>query len=431
MQHAIPEERYGPAGADMAAAVEACVHCGFCLPTCPTYSLLEEEMDSPRGRIFLMKEALEGAVPFDDVLPYVDRCLGCVACETSCPSGVRYGELLSPFRAYTESRRRRSWGRRILREFVLRTLPYPWRFRWAARAGRVARHLRGLLPRATDPLLALLPSTAARRVRLEVLYPARGERRERVALLVGCAQSVLEPEINAATIRVLTALGVEVVVPRGQQCCGALSLHTGRAPEAARFARQALRAFPRDVDAIVTNAAGCGSGMHEYPLLLKGTSHESEARSFAAKVRDVAEYLDAVTQKWSLELPRLACGLTVAYHDACHLAHAQRTTTAPRRLLGRIEGLRVVTPEDSEICCGSAGVYNIEQPELASKLGARKARALAATGAAAIVTGNIGCTMQIRSHLAARGEADRPVLHTVEVLDRALRGELAGTILGR
>ena len=414
MQHRITASDHGARGEEMARAVEACVHCGFCLPTCPTYNVLEEEMDSPRGRIFLMKEALEGNVPFHEVVDYIDRCLGCVACETSCPSGVPYGELVTPFRAYSESYRRRSFSDRLLRWMVLQTLPFPNRFRWAVFFGRLGKLVRGVMPGRVRTMISLLPSRLTALEELPEIYPAVGARRARVALLAGCAQRVLAPEINWATLRVLARNGVEVIVPRGQGCCGALSLHTGADEQAAQLAARNVQAFPNDVDAVITNAAGCGSGMKEYPLLFRGTAQETEAREFSERVQDVSAFLDALGP---IVPPPLKTPLKLAYHDACHLGHAQRVREAPRRLLSTIEGLSVETPRDWELCCGSAGTYNVEQPEIAAELGKRKARTLLEVAPDLIATGNIGCITQLRAHLDDRAK----VCHTIEVLDWAYR----------
>jgi glycolate oxidase iron-sulfur subunit len=417
MQHTIPVDQLGPAGDVMARAVETCVHCGFCLPTCPTYVSLGEEMDSPRGRIFLMKSALEGSLTIEDTLPFVDRCLGCMACLTACPSGVKYEELLTPYRALTEKKRSRRFMERLTRMLVRETLPYPPRFRLAAAAGKWAAPFRSLLPPSLATMLSLLPETLPPGAPpLPRLYPPEGKRRARVALLAGCVQQALAPEINWATLRVLARNGIEVVIPAGQGCCGSLMMHTGDDVTARALARQNLRAFPADVDAVVTNAAGCGSGMKEYGLLFKGEKEEEAAQSLARKTRDVSEFLAEV----GIEPPPAARPLTLAYHDACHLAHAQRVTDAPRQLLRQIPNLTLLEIPEGELCCGSAGTYNIEQPALAEKIGRRKANNILRTGAEAVAAGNIGCLAQIRTHLARQGKP-LPVLHTIEVLDRAYR----------
>jgi glycolate oxidase iron-sulfur subunit len=416
MHHAIPTETLGPAGPLMARAVAACVHCGFCLPGCPTYRVLGEEMDSPRGRIVLMKSALEGQVALAEALPYIDRCLGCLGCVTACPSGVRYDELLPLFRGHAASLRRRGVTERLMHLVVHATLAAPGRARAALLAGRLARGLRTRLPASLGAMLSLVPDRVPPPQPLPAFSPARGTRRARVALLAGCIQQAIAPGIGHATIRVLTRNGVEVVVPPEQQCCGALALHTGDLARARRLARQNLRSFgPDGLDAVVTNAAGCGSGMREYAVLFAGRAEHAEATALASRVRDVSEFLDDIGLAEAP--PPLATSTIVAYHDACHLSHGQRVTEAPRRLLRSIRNVTVVEPEESEICCGSAGTYNIEQPALANTLGTRKARHLLATGAHMVVTGNIGCIVQIRTHLRALGQP-LPVWHTVELLDR-------------
>lgn len=415
MQHAIELTTLGPQGPAMVDAIEKCVHCGFCLSACPTYKVLGEEMDSPRGRIYLMKGVLEGELTLAETLPYLDRCLGCVACVTACPSGVEYGELLAPFRAQAEPKRSRPLLDQLARAVINQTLPNPTLFRAAALTGNLVKPLQRFLPRQFSAMLDLLPEAAPPVPAWPEFIPAIGPVRARVALLAGCVQQVLAPAINQATIDVLTRSGVEVVIPRGQGCCGSLAHHTGEAPLARSLARRNLSLFPADVDAIITNAAGCGSGIHEYGLLFAGTAEETAARAFAAKACDITVFLDRLGL---LPPPALPSPLTVAYHDACHLAHAQRVTQPPRRLLAAIPNLTVVEIPESELCCGSAGTYNLEQPEIAQQLGARKADNILATRADLVVTGNIGCMTQIRTHLTQTGKP-LPVVHTVELLARA------------
>jgi glycolate oxidase iron-sulfur subunit len=414
MQHQISLQQYGPHGESMADAIQKCVHCGFCLPSCPTYRDLGEEMDSPRGRIFLIKEVLEGNLTVDDAAPYIDRCLGCVACETSCPSGVPYGQLLTPYRAMSEKTRSRTWSDRLFRKFILNVLPYPDRLCWALRGGSMAKRLRFLLPQRMRQMLDLLPERGTATVSEPPAQLHAGEVRARVALLSGCAQKLLAPEIHAATLRVLARNGVEVVVPEQQVCCGALAAHTGDLDLAKRFARRNIEAFPTDIDAIITNAAGCGSGMHEYGLWLQGEAEEAAGREFAGRVCDISKFLFQIGFKTPPAYPR---PLSVAYHDACHLAHAQKVRSEPRALLNSIENIELVPIRDADICCGSAGTYNIEQPEIAKRLGAAKAQAVQQTGADVVVTGNIGCMMQLQSHL----ENPIPVLHTIQLLDACYR----------
>jgi glycolate oxidase iron-sulfur subunit len=417
VRHEIDVAALGPDGPAMAGAVESCVHCGFCLPTCPTYVTMGEEMDSPRGRIFLMKEVLEGHVEVELALPYVDNCLGCQACETACPSGVEYGALLTPFRARAEAVRTRPPVERLQRALMLRTLPHPRRFRAAARAGRLARPLARVLPKPLSAMLDLLPAARLPAAApLPAVFPAQGERRARVALLAGCAQQVLAPDINWATLRVLARNGVETVIPPAQGCCGALALHTGAAGQARDLARGNLKAFPDDVDAIITTAAGCGSGLKEYGSLFAGAPEQEAAQALAGRVADVTAFLARLGLREPP--PPLTAPLTIAYHDACHLAHAQGVRAAPRALLEAIGGVVLAEPAEWELCCGSAGTYNVEKPETASALGARKATNLLATGAALVASGNIGCLTQIATHLRAQDRA-LPVLHTLQVLDRA------------
>ena len=366
-----------------------------------------------------MKEVLEGNLELDQATPHIDRCLGCLACETNCPSGVVYGELISPFRDYARSRRKVSWGDRLRRRLVMATLPYPQRFRWSLLIGRYTRWLRPATPKSLRPMIDMIPDRVPRAERLKELYPAEGRQRGVVALLAGCAQQVLAPEINLATIRVLTRNGVEVRVPKQQGCCGALAWHVGEAEVARKTAGLNLAAFPQQVDAIITNAAGCGSGMKEYPLLFKETPRQEEAAAFAERVVDVSVYLEQL----GIEPPApLQTPVRVGYHDACHLAHAQSVRLPPRRLLQRIEGLELVELFDGETCCGSAGTYNIDEPELAERLGKRKAAVIEQAGCDVVAAGNIGCLIQIDRYVGS-SNAKLPVLHPVEILDRAYRGK--------
>lgn len=423
MRHSIPLETLGPQGPAMAEAVASCVHCGFCLPVCPTYLTLGEEMDSPRGRILLMKGALEGELAQDEVLPHVDRCLGCLACVTACPSGVEYGQLLTPFREMTDKQRSRSPLTNLLRTLVNQTLPFPARFRAAATVARYTKALNPLLPAALGTMLDLLPDHLPASVHLPAVSPAQGKPQARVALLSGCVQQVLAPAINRATVEVLTRNRVEVVIPPKQGCCGALAMHSGAANQARSLARRNFKAFDLDaVDAVVTNAAGCGSGMHEYPLLFAGEPDEEIAQRFAEKVQDISVFLDTLGLDAA---PALSDPMIIAYHDACHLAHAQGIRDAPRRLLSSISNVTVVPIAEGEICCGSAGTYNIEQPQIAAQLGQRKAQAIRNTQAQAVVSGNIGCMTQIDSHLRRLGTA-LPIYHIVEVLAMAY-GDTTGS----
>jgi glycolate oxidase iron-sulfur subunit len=405
--------------------VDDCVHCGFCLPTCPTYVLWGEEMDSPRGRIYLMNEGLQGEPLDDTMVRHFDQCLGCMACVTACPSGVKYDKLIEATRAQVERRHPRTASERLLRAMVFRLFPYPRRLR-ALRPLLRAYQRTGLtkvthrlpLPPTMAAMEQLLPPLTQPTAIAEVT-PAVGQRRARVGMLLGCVQREFFGDVNAATVRVLAAEGCEVVVPRAQGCCGALSLHIGREDEAVRFAKRMVATFESlAVDAIVVNAAGCGSSMKDYGWVLRDEPGWRErAEAFSAKVRDVTE--------WLVELgsvaPRHALDVTVAYHDACHLAHAQNVRAQPRELLAAIPGVALREISEGEICCGSAGVYNLLQPETARELGARKAANVAATGADVLVTANPGCLMQIKTALDAAG-TPMPLLHTVELLDASIRG---------
>ncbi len=417
MKHTIPVDQFGPQGPAMANAVEKCVHCGFCLATCPTYVVLGEEMDSPRGRITLMKSALEGTLPIESTLPFVDRCLGCMACVTACPSGVPYGELLMPFRALAEEQRSRGVLDRLARTLTRETLPHPARFRLAAAAGHLAGPLRAVLSAKLAAMLNLLPAEVPPAQPLPAVYLAQGVRRARVALLSGCVQQVLAPEINWATLRVLARNGVEVVIPAEQGCCGSLMMHGGEAAAARGLARRNLQVFPDDVDAVLTNAAGCGSGMHEYGLLFKGEPEERAASALAARTKDVSVFLADLGL--SSPPPPLPQPLRLAYHDACHLAHAQGVTAAPRRLLRAIPNLTLLEVPEGELCCGSAGTYNLEQPVIAAALGRRKAENIRRTNCDAIATGNIGCLVQIGNALRQLEGPAVPLYHTMQVLDLA------------
>ena len=417
MLHEIKPGSHGPLTGAMSHAVDACVHCGFCLAACPTYAVLGQEMDSPRGRIVLMKQVLEGKLAWDAAQPHVDRCLGCLACEPACPSGVPYRDLISPYRAIAREKVPATPAVRLRRWLAASTLPYPGRFRAAAWFGRIGKRLRGFVPQALRPMVDLLPDALPAAVAIAEVNPAIGPRRARVALLLGCAQQVLDPDINVATIEVLTRNGVEIVVPRAQGCCGGLAWHTGDIEAARGFARRNIDAFPGDVDAILTNAAGCGSAMHEYHLVLRGTADEARAEAFRRRVVDVSAFLSRLGP---VAKPTTGGAIRVAYHDACHLANAQGVRDAPRELLRSIPGASIVELADAHLCCGSAGTYNIDQPEIAATLGEAKARAVIATGADVVATGNIGCLTQLGTHLARLGSPVR-VRHTMQVLRDALR----------
>jgi glycolate oxidase iron-sulfur subunit len=399
-----------------------CVHCGFCLPTCPTYLLWGEEMDSPRGRIYLMKNLLDGAPLDDSTVQHFDACLGCMACVTACPSGVQYDALIESTRAEVEAADASRHS--ALKKLIFATFPYPRRLRamrpllrayQSTGAQRLVRkRMRGTL----TTMAGLVPPLGPREP-LPALTPAVGPKRARVGMLLGCVQREFFPGVNAATVRVLAAEGCEVVIPPEQQCCGALSLHAGREPEAVTRAKRLIAAFEAAaVDAVVVNSAGCGSSMKEYGRLLAGDpAWAARAAAFAAKCRDVSELL--------VELgpvaPRHPLAVVAAYHDACHLSHAQGIRSQPRELLAGIPGLELREIPEADICCGSAGIYNLVNPEPARELGDRKAANVRSTGADLLVTANPGCLMQIDAALRRSGAAI-PLAHTIEVLDASIRG---------
>jgi glycolate dehydrogenase iron-sulfur subunit len=413
------------------ALIDTCVHCGFCLPTCPTYVLWGEEMDSPRGRIYLMKAGLEGRTDMSSsFVGHFDACLGCMACVTACPSGVQYGPLIEQTRGQIERRHGRTLGDRLFRAGLFALLPYPKRLRiamaplvlfgWFIDAlvktgflNILPKRLRAVLTLAPKVTWASLTGTAPERT------AAIGAPRQRVGLLTGCVQRLAFPHVNQATINVLAAEGCEVLAPAEQGCCGALALHAGRIDEARDFARQCIEVFERSgVERVVVNAAGCGSSMKEYGELL---AHDPEwgerARRFSACVRDISQALVELGEPRAVRHPIPA---RVVYHDACHLAHAQGVKSQPRDLLRSIPGVEVLIPAESEICCGSAGIYNLVQPEPAAELGERKARHIAALEPDLIATGNPGCTLQIAAAAARLGYNWR-VVHPVELIDASIR----------
>src|SRR5215211_778328 len=419
--------------------IDDCVHCGFCLPTCPTYVLWGEEMDSPRGRIYLMEIGRQGEPMNDEMVRHFDQCLGCMACVTACPSGVQYGKLIEATRQQVERRYPRSRRDRAFRALVFRLFPYPRRLR--ALRGPLRLYQRsgvGALARRVGVLDRLVPKRMRAMERLapelgpleEVpeVTPAAGPRRRRVGMLTGCVQRVFFPEVNAATARVLAADGCEVVAPAAQGCCGALSLHAGREAEAQAFARAAIETFEAaGVDQVVVNAAGCGSAMKEYGHLLRDDPAWAErAAAFSDRVRDLSELLVELGPA----APRHPLSLKVAWHDACHLGHAQGIRAQPRKALGDIPGLEVREIAEAEICCGSAGIYNLVEPEPAAELGDRKAANVLATGADLLVTSNPGCLLQLRNALERRGH-HLPMAHVAEVLDAAVRGAQPGSLLER
>jgi len=412
-----PAQLADPDTAAAEAVIRKCVHCGFCTATCPTYVLLGDELDGPRGRIYLMKQMLEQeAAPTAEVVRHIDRCLSCLSCMTTCPSGVNYMHLVDHARAYVEDRYRRPWRERMLRALLARVLPHPTRFRLALGLARLARPVRPLFGRGPlGAMLALAPERPARRptIGTQTAPAPRG----RIALLQGCAEPVLRPQVREATARLLRRAGYEVVLAAGEGCCGALVHHLGRRDEALAAARRNIDAWTaeiegRGLDGIVITAAGCGTSVKDYGFLLRDdAAYAEKAARVSALAMDVSEFLAGITP------PAMAAPepLTVAYHPACSLQHGQKVIEAPRRLL-QAAGFTVRTPRDAHLCCGSAGTYNILQPEIAGQLGERKAAALERLEADVIAAGNVGCAVQIGARTRL------PVVHTVELLDWASGG---------
>jgi glycolate oxidase iron-sulfur subunit len=441
MQHIVPVEALEKQSTASAydshhppemALIDQCVHCGFCLPACPTYLLWNEEMDSPRGRVYLMKMGAEGGVaPMDArFVSHFDQCLGCVACVTACPSGVQYGKLIEATRAQIERNYRRPFLDRLFRTLIFSVFPHPRRLRWLTiplwfyqRSGlrwllRKSGMLR-LLPVRLRSMESLLPEIRLRSVFAPTPHGMMpmGKARLRVGVLLGCVQRVFFGGVNAATIRVLGALGCEVIVPPEQECCGALMAHAGREPEALSAARRMIEVFERaQVEVIAINSAGCGSNMKEYAHLLRDDPEFSDrAKAFAAKCRDISELIVELGVEQTLNpIP-----MKIAYHDACHLQHAQGIRIQPRKLLLSIPGLELIELPEAAICCGSAGVFNLLEPETARQLADRKAQNVINSGAQALVSANPGCLLHIASGLQRAGHP-LPVFHIVEILDAAL-----------
>ncbi|HET6928743.1 MAG TPA: glycolate oxidase subunit GlcF [Candidatus Acidoferrum sp.] len=410
--------------------MEKCVHCGFCLPACPTYTLWGQEMDSPRGRIYLMKLALEGKAEMNESwVSHFDSCLGCVACMPACPSGVDYGKLIEATRAQIERNYQRPASEKLHRRFLFEAFTKPGRMkilRWpllAYQKSGLQTALRAigtfkLLPKSVGAMDALLP-TASPIEPVAAITPALGEKRKRVGLLLGCVQRTFFSHVNAATVRVLAAEGCEVVAPPEQTCCGALFVHAGEEKRAQELAHKTIEAFEKaNVDTIVINAAGCGSNVKEYGHLLRDDPDYAErARHFAAKCKDISEILAELSPR----AERKPLKARVAFHDSCHLQHAQGVRAQPRSLLQQIPGTQLLEIPESPICCGSAGIYNLVQPEAATELGDRKARLIAPLQPDIVATGNPGCLLQLQSALAKANQRI-PVVHTIQLLDASIRG---------
>ncbi|AZO22426.1 glycolate oxidase iron-sulfur subunit [Mesorhizobium sp. M1E.F.Ca.ET.045.02.1.1] len=414
-----------PHVAESEKILRKCVHCGFCTATCPTYVTLGNELDSPRGRIYLIKDMLENGRPADkEIVTHIDRCLSCLACMTTCPSGVNYMHLVDHARAHIEATYRRPLPDRLTRAMLAFVLPYPGRFRAALKLAGLGRPFIGLfekLPvlRPVAAMLKLAPSSIppASPMATPGVHAGQGAKRGRVAILTGCAQSVLDPAINETTISLLTRLGVEVVVPEGEGCCGALVHHMGREDQALASARRNVDAWARAIeqgglDAIIITASGCGTTIKDYGFMLRlDPAYAEKAAHVSALAKDITEYLAALDLPEPVRKP----GTIVAYHSACSMQHGQKITRQPKELLAKA-GFVVREPREGHLCCGSAGTYNILQSEISKKLRDRKVRNIEATGAEIVATGNIGCITQIAS------AAKLPVVHTVKLLDWAYGG---------
>jgi len=408
-----PEQLRDPELREANTILRSCVHCGMCTATCPTFVELGDELDSPRGRIYLIKDMLENGRPATELeARHVDRCLSCLSCMTTCPAGVNYMHLVDHARRHIEETYDRPMPERLLRRMLAMILPYPARFRPAMRLAGLVRGLAGLIPgqsmtaKRLRAMLKLAPKTLPPAQPLGSLYPAEGARRGRVALLAGCAQQVLDPEINAATIRLLTRMGVEVVVPPSTGCCGALTHHMGLHDPAMAAARANILAWDAaGLDAVVVNPSGCGTTVKDYGFMFREAPEAAAAARISAMAMDISEALD----KFGYAPSRPAPGITVAYHSACSLQHGQKITALPKQLLQKA-GFTVKEPLEGHLCCGSAGTYNIMQPEIAERLRSRKLANINSTGASVLVAGNIGCLTQLG------GEA-LPTVHTVQMLD--------------
>jgi glycolate oxidase iron-sulfur subunit len=414
-----PDQLNDPATAEANKILRTCVHCGFCTATCPTYQVLGDELDSPRGRIYLIKDMLEAGRPADaKTVKHIDRCLSCLACVTTCPSGVDYMHLVDHARAHIEATYRRPLMDRLLRGVLARVLPYPGRFRIALAGAKLARPFARLMPDARlRAMIAMAPKRIPPISRNDgaQVFPAQGARRMRVALMTGCAQRALNTDINDATIRVLTRLGCEVVVARGAGCCGALTHHMGRVAESHGFAAANIRAWMAEkrgagLDAVVINTSGCGTTVKDYGHMFGQGPTAADAAEIAGIAMDISEVLVRLAPD-----ARAPENLTVAYHAACSLQHGQQIKSAPKDLL-KGAGFRVVEPADSHLCCGSAGTYNLMQPEISGELKRRKVATIEAVRPDVIAAGNIGCMMQIGSATGV------PVVHMVELMDWATGG---------
>lgn len=423
-----------------AKLIDACVHCGFCLSTCPSYRVIGKENDSPRGRIYLMDAINQGEAPLSSAsVQHFDSCLGCLACVTICPSGVQYDKLIADTRPQIERNAARGWGDRLFRQLIFSLFPYPNRLRVLLVPLALYQKLglpelvrsTGLLQRFVPRLAAmerLLPQVTAQSFQdtLPTLIPAQGKTRYRVGMILGCVQRLFFSEVNEATVRVLSANGCEIVIPKNQGCCAALPYHQGQEAQGQAMARQMIDAFENtQVDAVIINAAGCGHTLKEYDRILQDDPlYRDKARAFADKVKDVQEFLSAIGLTTPLH-PLQDEPLTIVYQDACHLLHGQKISLQPRQLLRQIPGVTLREPIDAALCCGSAGVYNMLQPEVADELGRQKVENLLNTGATLIASANPGCSLQILKHLQLQSKSI-PVLHPIRLLDYSMRGVRLG-----
>jgi glycolate oxidase iron-sulfur subunit len=413
-----PELLANPDFAESEHVVRTCVHCGFCTATCPTYVLLGDELDSPRGRIYLMKQMLENSRPADaETVKHIDRCLSCLSCMTTCPSGVNYMHLVDHARHHIERTYRRPWPERQIRRVLGMVLPYPRVFRAALMGSRLGKYFEAAFPKRLRVLLDMAPFSVAKASPFDKpqVFTAQGKRVARVALMNGCAQQVLMPQINEATIRLLTRHGCEVVVAKGSGCCGALTHHLGQ--EALHFAKANIGAWVQEMrqsglDAVVINASGCGTTVKDYEFMLRADpAYAEKARSVSSMTRDITELMTEI----GLKLAVTETGQRVAYHSACSLQHGQNIREEPKKLLAA-SGFQVSDIPESHLCCGSAGTYNLLQPEIATRLRDRKVMNIERVGPDIIAAGNIGCITQIATGTHV------PVVHTVELLDWATGG---------
>lgn len=417
--------------------IDSCVHCGFCLATCPSYRVLGKEMDSPRGRIYLMDAINQGEAAIDSTTsPHFDSCLGCLACVTTCPSGVQYDQLIAATRPQIERNHPRNLPDRLIRTLIFNLFPYPNRLRlllplfWLYQVSGLQKLIRNtkILNKLTPRLAAMeaiLPkiTNSAWSKDLPSIIPSQGEKQYRVGMVLGCVQRLFFSPVNEATARVLTANGCEVVIPASQGCCAALPAHQGQEAQAQALARQMIDSFmDQDLDAIIINAAGCGHTLKEYGhILADDPEYAEKARQFASKVKDIHEFLAEIELTAQLH-PITAGNLNLVYQDACHLLHGQKISLQPRELLKKIPGVKLSEPLDASLCCGSAGIYNMLQPETADELGRQKADNLINTGASIIASPNPGCSMQIQKHLDLKGSPVK-LLHPIELLDYSIQGK--------